>query len=528
MSFGAALADARATSRIAAAQVRYWQQHRRTAPLLFAAIHAVPLLVPLFLWLGQATELRVFGVAALAVILVFSGHQFQSLALNFAANDVLRQPSKAGIVLFRLWCQLPHMLFIGMCWAAGYLVLQIGLIAANPTGTALLSLAIILSPVAWTIAKLSARLIGDDVSSLGPLLVPTAAAIYGGCILRDATASPGQLVACALVLGIGTLALGRIVFEWLRAPRLHLRVLVAEAAMLPRLLVACGCVLPASSAILRLGPAALLMVLFLIATSLRRLLATVQQAEETTPGSPIRNAGTRDDEDPVHVKLPTAHPGQRSLMRAHWFAHRRQYWFRPGELDSLLAIGRRLGRIVPMLLYHGWGVLLAILAMLGNAEVMGHTILAVVAGLTAPSLVSSRLSAVLHRLGVDYTEQALHNLRAWLWFAVVPTLTAAAVMAIGLGFDHNRLRLLVVLAGALAVRVGLRGLGNLQETEPWRHWHRLGLGIPLLLCLLVSAPSVWPAVGVLLFALIGVALRLRRLDERTLCEGMLEAERPTS
>lgn len=532
MSWVAAVRDARQTRRLFRSLAPYWKRQRvdevrrrvGVSDLLIGlGFLGVPLLVPLFTWLLHQSGSRLWALAALVIVVLFSGHKFQRQALRFSATDVLRYPSKAGLVLLRLWHHLPAMAFLGACWAAGYAILIQDSLASDPWRSALLLLAVALTPLCWNVARLLARQIAGEVSALGPLLIPTLVAIYLLGTRGDAAWTWPAIVPCFLAAAVGVLATGRIVYDWVRRPRLHLRVLAVELGLLPRLLVACGLLVPAAHWhwLPAAGAPLLVLVLCLIGYSLLRLVTAVRYAEEETHGTWGRRVepGDRQDE-PVHVVLPSRHRGQRSLMRAAFYLLRRTHWFRPGELRGLRMV-RRLGRILPLLVFHGWGVWLAVLSMLGNAPTTSHTLLALTAGLTAPTFVTTALSTNLHRLGIDYVQQVRHNLRALWLCAALPTLAAAAITGAVLGFEGGW-RILLIIAATLAMRAGWRGLAGVPETQRRTSRDRLLPALALLAAGLVLVPSAWPPFVVLVGGLLGVGLRLRRLDERALIEDMQE------
>jgi hypothetical protein len=183
--------------------------------------------------------------------------------------------------------------------------------------------------------------------------------------------------------------------------------------------------------------------------------------------------------------------------------------------------------LVILSLIEGWGVWLGLLTMVGNPERIAHVVLALAAGLTAPAHLAQLPNHHLHRLGVDYAAQVRHNLQALSWCAAVPTLAAASVTAAIAGFDAQRIRLLLLIVAAFAVRAGWRGFTGARETA-WRIlWRQRWPGV--LLVLLAALPWLppWPAVAAALAGASGLLLRLRRLDERQLMLEMVEQDSPT-
>jgi hypothetical protein len=164
--------------------------------------------------------------------------------------------------------------------------------------------------------------------------------------------------------------------------------------------------------------------------------------------------------------------------------------------------------------------------MVGNPERIAHVVLALAAGLTAPALVAESPAVLLHRLGVDYTAQVRHNLRALLWCAALPTLAAATLTAAVEGFDAQRGQLLVLIAAAFLVRAGWRGLTGIAETAHRIPWRMCWPG--MLLVLLAALPwfAPWPAVAAALACAAGVVMRVRGLDERQLMQEMVEQDAP--
>lgn len=479
MKLAAAIADARRTLRIQRRQAPYWRQamlaaqsgrHRLWQYRLWILASAMPpLLVPLALWAGKAQSSRLWGFFALLAVLASSGHRFQRDALRFSATDVLRQPSKAGIVLARLWQSLPRLLFHGACWAAGFAVVLGDAMARRPLHAALLLLAVALTPLAYGIGKLRVRLLGAGQSSLGPLLLPTLAVLLVLPVWRSGWHWNGEDTALAVTGSLLLLlSLPPNLIAWVREPRLHLRLLVAELSLLPRLLVLIGCFLPVGDGALQAAPLALATVLVLTGIALLRLPGAVQSAEESTGGSAI---GSRDDPGPAPsrrrerpVAMPQTHRGRRSLMGASWFLYRRRTWPRRGELRTIGDAVAQLPQLIFLLLLHCFGLLLAMVTMLGDPR-PAHALLAVLAGLLVPNHVSVDLRHGLHRLGVDYTAQVRHNLGSFFLCVALPSLLLATATAAWSGFDPGRLRLLLVLAATLALRAGLRGLTSLRRAE---------------------------------------------------------------
>lgn len=547
MNLASAIRDARQTRQVERARVqvvnRYHETTGETYPrrlaglaVLFVAMPAfylAPLLVPIFVWLGPE-DARAPRFAALVAVLVLGGHRFQAGALRFTANDVLREPSKAGVLLLRLWRQLPMQLLTGAAWAGAYAILLGEALTRDPPHAVLLLLAIVVSPVTWTLGNVRRRLLGSDFAVLGPLVVPVAAAV---CLAGVGDPSFGwvDVTLCVVLTAAGASVLVRLAMTWVRRPRLHWHIVGVELATLPRFAVALGLLLPA--AVLRdpavLRPAAwtaLPLVLLVAAYTLTRLVRAVRYAEENTRGSTIQSVDANaplDDRrrrDLMRVVLPETHAGRRSLVRAALYLYRRSFWFRRGELATPLRFARRLPRLLPMALYHGWGVLLATLAVLSPVGSNVATTLAILAASTAPSFVTGRLSWTLHRLGVDYLEQVRHNLRGLALFAVLPTLLAADLAGTLAGWSSERALVVAVLCAVFALRAGWRGFLGSERTTAYEGKVGLAAVGVMAASLWLPLASWWTASAALALGLVGVIRRVRRWDERALADEVRQLE----
>ncbi|HLQ39011.1 MAG TPA: hypothetical protein VK348_14470, partial [Planctomycetota bacterium] len=429
--------------------------------------------------------------------------------------------------------QLPILIFVGVAWAGGYAIVLGEFVQRHPVRGAMLLLAVTLAPLAATIGKLHIRLIGERVSTLGPLFVSTVAGVflYSELVDHSARFEAGEIVVDVCVAILGMLATIRLIYEWIRQPRQHLQVLGPELANLPRAAFCFSLLAPAAS--LREAPilvpiawCALPFLLCVSLVTLVRLVAAVHQAEEDTDGGVVHSAdqhGLGDDKE-VQAPLPSTHSGPRSLMRAALYLHRRSSWFRPGELRTPRQVVRHLGRILPMVLYHGWGVLLAWLALAHPSGSRLPATLGVFAGLTAPTFVAVNLSPSLRRLGVDYVDQVRHNLRALLWLAVLPTMLAGGIAGTIAGWDDRRALVLAILAATFAVRAGWRGLARQAEGAWTPAWVFLTTIALLVLSYLAPLQS-WPAAfaGAVL-GLVGLVLRWRGLEEVTLANAVCARE----
>jgi hypothetical protein len=535
MNVLAATADARQIRRVQRAQAAVCRRYAKTQRgstrrrwrrlldigfgLLFPAF---PLLIPLFAWFGAQAGGRAFwGLLACWLALASRGAVFQGHALEFSADDVLRSPSKAGVVLLRLYRHLPRVCFVGLCLAAA-LAIRLGeALAAHPVPCALL-LAVVASNLAQTIGKLVARLHGGRLSVLGPLL-PALVFTAHACSWLDGSSKGIVLFvvfgAFAAVLWVGGGI--RIAVVCRQRRRVLLRVLACELAILPHTVFAVGLLVPTTMLRETIaspwpGAAALTVMAVATACSLGALMTAVSRAEESTGGSIFAPAVDRPSAtaEPIAVSMPARH-GPRSLLRAQLYVHRRTHWVRPGVrpgAGSLLA-----------LIGHAMGPLLATLVMLISSRRDAPAGLAFLVALTSQSWIAVDLGWQLHRLGIDFAARVRHNLRALVLFAALPTLLAAAVAGTVLGWQDHSERALGALVAAFAWRAGWRGYTRTPEADLRSVGALTGLAAIIALTLL-PMPQWWLVLAAIGTGLAGVLLRLRRLDERRIADAMRAAE----
>jgi hypothetical protein len=188
--------------------------------------------------------------------------------------------------------------------------------------------------------------------------------------------------------------------------------------------------------------------------------------------------------------------------------------------------------IVILSVWHLFGVLLAALAIGRTTPSDVQVLLPVLAALMAPTLLSHSPRHARWLRGADYRQQVWHNLRSLACIAALPTLLAAALSGLVLGWTLERAAVLMLIAGFLACRGGLSGLLNESECDPRparRTWLLVLLAVTLLAVprLGLDLPVTWMAwAGAFLLAvgLVGVLLRLVRLDERKLVRAMCASE----
>jgi hypothetical protein len=150
-------------------------------------------------------------------------------------------------------------------------------------------------------------------------------------------------------------------------------------------------------------------------------------------------------------------------------------------------------------------------------------VLLLLAALASPRWVAVDLGWHMHRLGIDFAAQVRHNLRALVLFAALPTLLAAAVAGTLLGWQDHRARVLGVLFAAFAWRAGWRGYAKIPETEA----RSAGAALTGLAAIVASywlRPTWWLVLAATATGLLGVLLRLRRIDERRIADAMRAAE----
>lgn len=489
----------------------------------------VPLLVPMFVWFEQRHGGDAWSVAAAVLVLLVGSNVFQSEALAFSPTDVLRHPSKAGVILLRIVRGLPALLWPGVCWAVAYALLLPRVLPAHPWAAAIALTTVSIAPLVSALGVLARRLEGVESSTLVPALLPVFAALVLWRVFSEPSLSAVQILLALVASVLGLAGLAAIVREGTRQPHVLARTLGVELASLPRLLVAVGLALPAAmrfpsgstvGLVAWIGaPATVLLAVH----ALRRIVTAVGHAEERTAGAAIHTveAGEeRPDERPFAPRaLPTAHRGTPSLLRAQLYLHRRTH-LRLDGIASPMDVLFLLPGMVSCCLWHVWGPLLGALAVVAARDLGHATPLALLAGATAPAFVRVRLRHDLHLLGIDYTAQVRHDSRALLWFAAAPTLLAACIAAAVSGWTERTLLVVAAIAGTLALRAGWRGLAR---TETGRD----GTALLAVFVVLVVSPFVplvaWWTVGLALLAgIAGIRQRLHRREDDLAAELRLQ------
>ena len=540
MTLGAALRDALSTRAVMRRQLAIVRRVARAAPdrrapwrLPFAVIPWLvigPPLVPLCLWFAAREPSGSWQQLACVFVFAFSGQHFQMSALSFSPTDVLRRPSKAAVLLLRLWHYMPSMLWRGACWATGCAIALGDAWSHHRVLAILLVVGAAAAPFAWTIGKLLTRLVGSDASTLGPL----AAAILGTvAVVQSLGRAPVDVVTLVLGVFLGATVLAaavRALGAWIKTPRTQWLALGPETATLPRTVLAIALLVwpnvVADATVLATVAIGLVVVLLVgMPWALVQLVRRIATAEEATGGSAMQIADDAAPRRPLWPSRPARRTGRPSLLRATLYLHRHKNWFAPGELAGPIAILRNLPSIVIVGIRHVFGPVVGALAVWRSSPSHVHTSLALLVGLTAPTFVAVQLGSHLHRLGVDYTAQARHNLRAFFLFACAPTLLAAIATGTFSGWNDSRTLALAVIAAALALRAGARGLLRRDETQ---HSNVILFGgAGLLVAPLLLPPPPWWLVSITFAAgIIGLVLRVLRLDERALTDAVLAQEDP--
>ncbi len=500
----------------------YWEGLQRTL-LRFG----IPALAPAFALIGVAFSTTWPGIAVPAVLGVMLLMVWMGARSRFTAFDLLRHPSRRGLVLGAALHAAPWLAWCGACSA-----LAIGWSVpgahTNSAGLLVLGVAFLLPGVAALRGgsqRVLERAGANEIGRLLPIVVFFLARGAARHWLPDYF--PWLIGAIAAVISAG--AVGSALSATVR--EVAFIAVVAVCLALPLSEKASLAFASGDDRALVVAAVAVAAVLFLLVSELRVQLRHVGQMEV------IRSRG--DDGDSAAATAQSSRPVVLRERRAGagLFAARRRYFADQYLPDPTATLGwwkRAMAWTGPALVLAFVvlrGPALAVLAVMASGAesggvLVGAALLAAFWASRALSVDTMDFDERIWLLGVDYREQALHGLRCLLLVGVLPTLLTGVVTVLILApFDAMRHAALLLVGAAFLLRVGLVGLW------PFREVNRLRPGF-LLTALAIAAfayEPIWSGdllayaiYGCAGLGIVGLALRLLRLREPRLREYVRE------
>ena len=486
----------------------YWEGLQRA--LLRCGI---PALAPAIAMIGLAFSTRELHIAVTVALGVTLSMVYVGARSRMSAFDLLRHPSRGGLVLGATLHAVPWLAWCGACSALAIALSAPGA-QMNTAGVVVLVAAFLLPSVA-ALRGASRRVLersgASQVGRLLPVLVFLVASSAAERWLPDYSSGVVGAIAAGLSMGV----IGSAVFASVREVSFVVVVFVglafpvSEAAS--RALVAGDTrAMTVASVVLLLTVALIVSELFVQVRHVDRMEVVRSRADDGD--APPSSYG------PVVFRRERAGSGIAAARRRYYAdlhlpdPTKKLIWWKRASAWTGLAI------MLPLIFLRGPA--LAVLAVtLSGSEAGG--VVVVVAMLSA--FWASRATSVevfsfeerLWLLGVDYRDQALHGLRCLLFVGLLPTLLAAVVTLLVLSpLEAARQAAVLLIVSAFLLRAGLVGLW------PFREEHRLRPAFLLTtLAIATLAPGpVWSG-DELAYAIytcaglgtIGLALRLRRL-----------------
>ncbi len=473
----------------------------------------IPALAPAIAMIGLAFSTRELHIALTVVLGVMLLMVYGGARSRMSAFDLLRHPSRGGLVLGATLHAVPWLVWCGACSALAIALSAPGA-HTNAAGVMVLVAAFLLPTVAALRGASRRVLERSGARELGVLLP-----VLAFLVTRFATEHwlPGYswwvVVAFVAFLGFGAIGSGvvapmrelaftAVVFVCLAFP-------VSEAAS-SALVAGDARAMTVASVVLILSVALIVSELFVQVRHVDRM--EVVRSRAADGDAPPSSYG------PVVFRKARAGGGiAAARMRYYVDLHlpdptKKLSWWKRASAWTGPAI------MFPLIFLRG--PVLAVLAVtLSGSETGGVVVIsALLAAFWASRATSVDIVSFEERLwllGVDYRDQALHGLRCLFLVGLLPTLLAAVVTLLVLSpFDAARQATVLLIVSAFLLRAGLVGLWPFRE----EHRVRPALLLTTLAIATLALGPVWSG-DELAYAIytcaglgtIGLALRLRRL-----------------